>query len=120
MFAYRWHVTGGLMGALLGDGHQFGWSLRVLQGSVTVALAGTLARLSRRSPASIYAVPFATALCRLLLDPMSISYYFDVATEIALVAAAAMISARAELRAWLEAVLGPLGGLRTSATAADR
>ena len=120
MFAYRWHVTGGLMGALLGDEHQFGWSLRVLQGSVTVALAGTIARRSRRSPASIYAVPFATALCRLLLDPMSISYYFDVATEVAVIGAAAMLAARAQLRAWLEAAVRPPGGLRTSVTAADR
>jgi hypothetical protein len=119
MFAWRWHVTGGLMGALLGDGHPFGWSLRVLQGATTVAVAGTFARLSRRSPVSIYAVPFATAMCRLLLDPMSISYYYDVATEIALIGAAALLAARVEMRAWLEPYAAALGGLRPSGGIAD-
>ena len=104
MFAYRWRVTGGLMGAVLGDGHPFGWSLRLLQGVVTVGVAGALARLVHRSPSAVFAVPFATALCRLLLDPMSISYYFDVATEIALVGAAALLAARVQVRAWLETV----------------
>ena len=101
MLAYRWHVTGGLPALLLGAGHPFGWSLRLVQGAVTVGVAAALARATRAAPFSVFAIPFVTGIVRLALDPMSINYYWDGTTELALLGAAALFVARGDVRAWL-------------------
>jgi hypothetical protein len=92
MFSYKWHVTGGLMGVVLGVGHPFGWALRLVQGAVTVVVAAVLARKTRAAPISVFAIPLITGVLRLALDPMSINYYWDGTSELALLCTAFILT----------------------------
>jgi len=110
MFAFQWHVTGGMIRFLFPHLGAFTWPLRLLQGGVTVAAAGGLARVIRRSPASIFVVPAVAAIVRLGLDPMSTFYYWDVPLVIELIGAGTAIANLDAIRRWISARLGGIGG----------
>ena len=105
MLDYRWHVTGGPL-RLVMPGKAFGWPLRVLQASVTLALAGLLARRVRGVGAAVFIVPAAAAIVRLSIDPMGTYYYWDAPLVIELVGVAAAIANRDAIRAWVEHRVG--------------
>jgi hypothetical protein len=107
MFAFEWRVAGGPLHLLVGSGHPFGWPLRILQGAATIGVAAGLARLVRRSSASIFVVPAATAVVRLLLDPLGFFYYWDPVIELALLGAATAYAQRDALRTWVERAVAP-------------
>jgi hypothetical protein len=107
MFDWQWHVEGGPIHLLVGVGHPFGWSLRLLQAVATVGLAGGLARLMRRSPVSIFVVPAATTVVRLLFDPLGLFYYWDPVIELALLGAATAFVRRDLVLAWARSAAAP-------------
>ncbi|MGZ4335629.1 MAG: hypothetical protein ACXVRJ_15330 [Gaiellaceae bacterium] len=107
MFAFHWTVAGGPIHFIVGMGHPFGWPLRLLQGATTIAVAAGLARLIRTSSASIFIVPVATTVVRLLLDPMGTFYYWDPIVEVALLGAATAFARRDALRTWVQAAAAP-------------
>lgn len=106
MLSFHWYVEGGPIHVILG-GRSFGWPLRLLQAGTTVVLVGGLARLIRRSPASILIIPAATTFVRLLLDPLGMFYYWDPVIELAVLGAAYAFVQREQLRAWAESHAGP-------------
>jgi hypothetical protein len=103
MFAFRWHVTGGLIHLMLPHLNAFPWPFRFLQGAVTVGAAGGLARAVRGSPSSVFLVPALAAAVRLGLDPMSTFYYWDVPLVIELIGMATAIAQLGALRGWVAA-----------------
>lgn len=107
MFAFHWNVAGGPIHHFVGMGYPFGWPLRLLQGATTLGVAAGLARLVRRSSASIFIVPAATTIVRLLLDPMGTFYYWDTVIEVALLGAATAFARRDALRTWVQAAAAP-------------
>jgi hypothetical protein len=88
MFDHEWRVTSGtLAGVLFGDGAAFGWPLRLAQASLAIGAGGVLAFGLRRSVHSLWLVPLAVALVRLLLDPISFGWYWLEVEALVLVGA---------------------------------
>jgi hypothetical protein len=102
MFAFHWNVADGPIHFLVGTGYTFGWPLRLLQGAVTLVVGVGLARLLRKSPASIFVIPAATVIVRLLLDPLWLYYYWDPLIELALLGAATAFVRRGAIHGWLD------------------
>jgi hypothetical protein len=102
MFAFHWHVADGPIHFIVGSGYPFGWPLRLLQGAATLVVGVGLARLLRKSSASIFIIPAATVIVRLLLDPLGLYYYWDPLIELALLGAAAAFVRRGALQDWLD------------------
>jgi hypothetical protein len=100
MLAYHWHVTGGPLRLVI-PGMAFGWPLRVAQATVTLAVAGLLARRVRGVAAAVFIVPAAAAIVRLSIDPMGTYYYWDTPLVIELVGAAAVLANLDAIRAWV-------------------
>jgi hypothetical protein len=74
---YVWTVAGSsLWGPLLGSGHEFPWSARLVQGAA-MGIVGLLAirRLHGRA-ITWWLVPAVIMLMRLLLDPTNFEYYW--------------------------------------------
>ena len=93
MFDHRWRVTSGtLVGLVVGPGADFGWPLRLAQASLAIAAAAALACALRRSVHSLWLVPLAVALVRLLLDPVSFGWYWLEVEALVLVGAGLVLS----------------------------
>jgi hypothetical protein len=93
MFDHQWQVTSGtLVGLVVGPGAHFGWPLRLAQASLAIAAGAALALALRRSVHSLWLVPLAVALVRLLLDPVSFGWYWLEVEALVLVGAGLMLS----------------------------
>ncbi|MDQ2967071.1 MAG: hypothetical protein M3R37_01975 [Actinomycetota bacterium] len=93
MFEHEWRVTSGtLVGLVVGPGADFGWPLRVAQASLAIGAGAVLAFGLRRSVHSLWLVPLAVALVRLLLDPVSFGWYWLEVEALVLVGAGLMLS----------------------------
>jgi hypothetical protein len=88
MFDHEWQATSGtLVGLVVGPGAHFGWPLRLAQASLAIAAGAALALALRRSVHSLWLVPLAVALVRLLLDPISFGWYWLEVEALVLVGA---------------------------------
>ena len=93
MFDHQWQVTSGtLVGLVVGPGAHFGWSLRLAQASLAIGAGAALAFVLRRSVHSLWLVPLAVALLRLLLDPVSFGWYWLEVEALVLVGAGIVLS----------------------------
>jgi hypothetical protein len=93
MFDYEWRVTSGtLVGLVVAPGAHFGWSLRLAQASLAVGAGALLAFALRRSMHSLWLVPLAVALVRLLLDPVSFGWYWLEVEALVLVGAGLVLN----------------------------
>jgi hypothetical protein len=93
MFDHHWQVTTGtLVGLVVGPGAHFGWPLRLAQASLAIAAGVALALALRRSVHSLWLVPLAVALVRLLLDPVSFGWYWLEVEALVLVGAGLVLS----------------------------
>jgi hypothetical protein len=93
MFDHQWQVTSGtLVGLVVGPGAHFGWPLRLAQASLAIAAGAALALALRRSVHSLWLVPLAVALVRLLLDPVSFGWYWLEVEALVLVGAGLVLS----------------------------
>lgn len=118
MGEFDWTVRpGSVLAPLLGVGSAFGWELRLLQASLSVAVGSVVALALRRSAHALWAVPLATATARLAVDPVGASYYWVLVQLLALMALATFLATRDRVGwvAWplLYPLFVPLGpGLR--------
>jgi hypothetical protein len=88
MFDHEWRVTSGtLVGFVLGPGAHFGWPLRLAQASLALGAGAALAFGLRRNVHSLWLVPLAVALVKLLLDPVSLGWYWLQVEALVLVGA---------------------------------
>ena len=93
MFDHQWQVTSGtLVGLVVGPGAHFGWSLRLAQASLAIGAGAAVAFALRRSVHSLWLVPLAVALVRLLLDPVSFGWYWLEVEALVLVGAGLVLS----------------------------
>jgi hypothetical protein len=93
MFDHQWQVTSGtLVGLVVGPGAHFGWPVRLAQASLAIAVGAALALALRRSVHSLWLVPLAVALVRLLLDPVSFGWYWLEVEALVLVGAGLVLS----------------------------
>jgi hypothetical protein len=93
MFDHQWQVTSGtLVGLVVGPGAHFGWPLRLVQASLAIGAGAALAFALRRSVHSLWLVPLAVALVRLLLDPVSFGWYWLEVEVLVLVGAGLVLS----------------------------
>jgi hypothetical protein len=77
MGSYRWEVSPeSLVSLLVEPGTPVGWPLRLAQGALALGAGLAVARLARRSPHALWAVPAVVVLVRLLLDPLGSGYYY--------------------------------------------
>lgn len=92
MFDYEWYVSERtLVGRLLEDGHDFPWTLRLIQGSVAL-LAGTGVVLVFRSRRGVvWAAPMAIVSLRLIFDPILFSWYWLGLEVLAILGAAHLL-----------------------------
>ncbi len=91
MFEYDWRVADGtLLGLVTSAGTAFPWPLRLVQGAAALAVGGALAWRVRQSVHALWAVPLATVVVRLLLDPVRYPWYW-IALETLVIAAAACL-----------------------------
>lgn len=106
MFALHWKTAHGIAGSLFGIDRPFTWRMRVGEAAIVVALGGALARRVRGSAAAVWAVPAATSVLRLVLDPVRYGYYWDTSLTLLVLGLAPWLAApRAfarALEAWLE------------------
>jgi hypothetical protein len=105
MLTYHWTIAGGLDARLLGVNRPFTWPMRLVEGAVAVGAGAALARATRRLEASVWLVPAAVALCRLLLDPVRYGYYWDTLLVLLLIGGIGILAAPRELAAKLAARL---------------
>jgi hypothetical protein len=93
MFDHEWRVTSGtLAGLVVGPGAHFGWPLRVAQASLAIGAGAAVAFGLRRSVHSLWLVPLAVVLVRLLLDPVSFGWYWLEVEALVLVGAGLVLS----------------------------
>jgi hypothetical protein len=93
MFDHEWRVTSGtLVGLVVGDGVHFGWPLRLAQASLAIGAGAAVALGLRRSVHSLWLVPLAVAVVRLLLDPVSFGWYWLEVEALVLVGAGLVLS----------------------------
>jgi hypothetical protein len=93
MFDHEWRVTSGtLVGLVVGPGAHFGWPLRLAQASLALGAGAALAFAMRRKVHSLWLVPLAVALVRLLLDPVSFGWYWLEVEALVLVGAGLVLS----------------------------
>jgi hypothetical protein len=101
MLDYHWVVMRGIDARLLGVGHPFTWPMRVIEGAIVVGFGVAVARGTRRLTASIWLVPAATSLCRIVLDPVQYGIYWDTALILILIGATGILAAPRQLAAQL-------------------
>jgi hypothetical protein len=98
MFEYEWRTTSGtLVGLIVGPGADFGWPLRLAQASLAIGVAAALARSLRRNLHSLWLVPLAIVLVRLLFDPVSFGWYW-LEVEAAVLVGAGVLLAELPIR----------------------
>jgi hypothetical protein len=106
MFDLHWGVTGGIDGALFGQGSPFTWQMRLVEAILVVGFGSGLAvMLRQRTSAAIWIVPAATSMIRLFLDPVRYPYYWDTGLMLVLLGTAPYITAPRRLAADLKATI---------------
>jgi hypothetical protein len=103
MFQMQWTILRGVPRLLFGYHREFTWPLRVAEGAVVVAVGVAVARTTRRLPESVWLVPAATVLTRILLDPETFGYYWDTPLFVLLLGGTALALRPGELRERLAA-----------------
>jgi hypothetical protein len=94
MFDYEWRVAEGTaLSVVVPIGTHFGWPLRLLQAAVACGLGAAVALRLRRSVHAVWLVPLVVVLARIALDPLAYGWYWLEAEALALVGAAALITA---------------------------
>jgi hypothetical protein len=94
MFDYDWRVAGGtLLSLFVAPGAHFGWPLRLLQSVLALSAGASVAIALRRSVHACWLAPFAVALVRLVLDPLSYGWYWLEIEALVLVGAALLLTA---------------------------
>jgi hypothetical protein len=89
LFDHQWFaLRGSLVGLWLGETEPVGWGLRLGQGGLALLAGGAVALALRGRRESLWAVPTAVQLVRLLLDPLALDYYWFPLLVLALVALA--------------------------------
>jgi hypothetical protein len=97
--SFRWSVAPHSLLALAGaEGARVGWSLRLAQGALALAVGLIVAGLARRSVHALWLVPFAVVAARLVVDPVVSDYYFAGLEGPALAGAALLASRGLPLR----------------------
>lgn len=93
MGSFHWNIDPQtFLSLLVAPGIRYGWSLRLLQGTVAVGAGVGVARLLRGSPHAPWVVPLAVVAVRLLLDPFALPYYLMGVWGPALVGVALLVS----------------------------
>jgi hypothetical protein len=93
MFDHEWRVTSGtLAGLVVGPGAHFGWPLRLAQASLAICAGAAVAFGLRRTVHSLWLVPLAVVLVRLLIDPVSFGWYWLEVETLVLVGAGLVLS----------------------------
>jgi hypothetical protein len=92
MFHEQWTIAGGVDAIVFGRMHPFTWGMRVTEAAVVCGIGGGLALGIRRWPFSIWVVPAATSLCRIVLDPTRYGYYWDTALVLMLIGIAPWVT----------------------------
>jgi hypothetical protein len=101
MFEQHWKITGGVESLLFGEARHFTWPMRLGEALVVVGAGSALALRLRRYALSVWVVPAATSVFRLVLDPVRYGYYWDTALILLLVGTAPWIVAPRDLaRSW--------------------
>ena len=94
MFDLHWSVTGGLDGAMFGQGAPFTWQMRLTESVFVVSFGCALAlALRHRTSAAVWIVPAATSMLRLFLDPVRYPYYWDTGLVLILIGTAPWFTA---------------------------
>lgn len=93
MFDLHWEITGGIEGLVFGQAHPFTWPMRLGEAVVVVGAGAALALALRRNPASVWVVPAATSIFRLVLDPVRYGYYWNTSLILLLVGTAPFVVA---------------------------
>jgi hypothetical protein len=107
MFDLHWEITGGIDGLIFGEGHNFTWPMRLGEAVVVVGAGSALALATRRRPMSMWLVPAATSICRLVLDPVRYGYYWDTSLILLLIGAAPFVASPRAVAERLAAVRRP-------------
>jgi hypothetical protein len=88
MLEYRWSIEPWTpLSWLLGAGHHFPWSLRLVQGLAAVIGGAAVVLLLRRRRVAVLAAPVAVVAIRLVLDPAIYAWYWLPIETIGLLAA---------------------------------
>jgi hypothetical protein len=96
MFEYRWRVNGDtLLSLVLDPGTRFTWTMRVLQGTLALAVGAGLAWPLRRSLHAVWLAPLGTVAVRLALDPVRYPWYWLAVETLALLGAAEFLTSPA-------------------------
>jgi hypothetical protein len=96
MFEYRWRVNGDTLLSLVVDpGTRFTWPMRVLQGSVALAVGVGLAWSLRRTLHAVWLAPLGAIAVRLALDPVRYPWYWLAVETLALLGAAEFLTSPA-------------------------
>jgi hypothetical protein len=94
MFDYQWRVAEGTaLGMVVPVGTHFGWPLRLLQAAIACGLGAAVALRFRRSLHAVWLVPLVVVFARIALDPLAYGWYWLEAEALALVGAAALMTA---------------------------
>jgi hypothetical protein len=95
---YRWPVASGtLVQWMWPHTTTFGWSPRLLQGGLCVAVGCAIALALRGRTGGVWLVPVAILLVRLIVDPVQENYYW-VAPQLVFVAGVTFVDARMRAR----------------------
>jgi len=97
MFDLHWDTAGGLPARLFGEHSHFTWPMRLAEAVLVVSFGSALALTLRRRTAATWIVPAATSMCRVFLDPVRYSYYWDTSLVLMLIGAAPLLVAPREL-----------------------
>jgi hypothetical protein len=93
MFEHEWHVASDtLLSLVVAADTEFGWPLRLLQSSLTLAAGAALAVLLRRSVHAVWLAPLAVVVVRLLLDPLAFGWYWLEAEALVLAGAGLLLT----------------------------
>ncbi len=97
MFEYRWQVNGDTLLSLVVDpGTRVTWPMRVLQGSVALAVGAVLAWPLRRTVHAVWLAPLGVVAVRLALDPVRYPWYWLAVETLALLGLVEFVSSRLE------------------------
>jgi hypothetical protein len=105
MWSFQWYVYHpSPLSLLVAPGTRYGWPLRLAQGALAVGAGAGVARLLRRSPHALWAVPLAIVAAKLLLDPDLYSYYL-AAPQAPIFVGAALGVSQLRRRSWTPAMI---------------
>jgi hypothetical protein len=93
MFQYRWQVNGEtLLSLLVEPGTRFTWAMRVLQGTLAIAVGVGLAWPFRRTLHAVWLAPLGAVAVRLALDPVRYPWYWLAVETLALLGLAELLT----------------------------